>query len=67
MSMTCRPKWPFLLMCMFHDVRHVEFHGLTGSQGTPGFGASHDMRSIVLLCDDTYIVISIRSKNVNER
>ena len=41
MSMTCRPKWPFLLMCVFHDVRHVEFRGLTGSQRTPGFGGSH--------------------------
>ena len=35
--MMCRPKWPFLLMWVFHDVRHVEFHGLTGSQRTPGF------------------------------
>ena len=42
MSMMCRPKWPFLLMCVFHDVRHVEFRGLTGSQRTPlGFGESH--------------------------
>ena len=24
-----------LLMCVFHDVRHVEFRGLTGSQRTP--------------------------------
>ena len=37
MSMMCRPKWSVLLMCVFHDVRHVEFHGLTGSQRTPGF------------------------------
>ena len=37
MSMMCRPKWPFLLMCVFHDVRHVEFRGLTGSQRTSGF------------------------------
>ena len=35
MSMMCRPKWPFLLMCVFHDVRHVDFRGLTGSQRTP--------------------------------
>ena len=35
MSMMCRPKLPFLLMCVFHDVRHVEFRGLTGSQRTP--------------------------------
>ena len=35
MSMMCRPKWPFLHMCVFHDVRHVEFRGLTGSQRTP--------------------------------
>ena len=40
MSMMCRPKWPFLLMCVFHDVRHVEFRGLTGSQRTLGFGVS---------------------------
>ena len=37
MSMMCRPKWPFLFMCVFHDVRHVEFRGLMGSQRTPGF------------------------------
>ena len=37
MSMMCRPKWPFLLMCVFHDVRNVEFRELTGSQQTPGF------------------------------
>ena len=35
MSMMCRLKWPFLLMYVFHDVRHVEFRGLTGSQRTP--------------------------------
>ena len=35
MSMMCRPKWPFLLMCVSHDVRHVEFRGLTSSQRTP--------------------------------
>ena len=35
MSMMCRPKWPVLLMCVFHDVRHVDFRGLTGSQRTP--------------------------------
>ena len=40
MSMMCRPKWSFLLMCVFHDARHVEFRGLTGSQRTPGFGVS---------------------------
>ena len=37
MSMMCRPKWPFLHMYRSHDVRHVEFRGLTGSQRTPGF------------------------------
>ena len=37
MSMMCRPKWPFLLMYVFHDVRHIEFRGLTGSQRTPQF------------------------------
>ena len=35
MSMMCRPKWPFLHMYRSHDVRHVEFRGLTGSQRTP--------------------------------
>ena len=37
MSMMCKPKWPFLHMYRSHDVRHVEFRGLTGSQRTPGF------------------------------
>ena len=40
MSMMCRPKWPFLLMWVFHDVRHVEFRGLTVVNGHPGFVAS---------------------------
>ena len=31
----CRPKWPFLHRYGSHDVRHVEFRGLTGSQQTP--------------------------------
>ena len=35
MNMMCRPKWPFLHMYGSHDVRHVEFRGLTGSQRTP--------------------------------
>ena len=35
MSMMCRPKWPFLRMYVFHDVRHIEFRELTGSQRTP--------------------------------
>ena len=35
MTMMCRPKWPFLLMCVFHDMRRVEFRGLTSSQRTP--------------------------------
>ena len=37
MSMMCRPKWPFLFMCVFYDVRHVEFLGLMGSQWNLGF------------------------------
>ena len=40
MSMMCRPKWPLLLMCVFDDVIHVEFRGLTDSQRTPGNRAS---------------------------
>ena len=47
--MMCWPKWPFLLMCVFHDVRHVEFRGLTGSQRTPGFGASQFLLSHLLI------------------
>ena len=31
------PMWLFLLMCVFHDVRHVEFLELMGSQRTPRF------------------------------
>ena len=39
MSMMCRPKWPFLHMYRSHDMRHVDFRGLTGSQRTtPGLG-----------------------------
>ena len=35
MSMMCRFKWPFLHMYGSHDMRHVDFRGLTGSQQTP--------------------------------
>ena len=35
MSMMCRPKWPFLHMYGSHDMRLVDFRGLTGSQRTP--------------------------------
>ena len=35
--MTCKPKWPFLLGYGSHDTRRIDFHGLTGSQRTPGF------------------------------
>ena len=35
MSMMCRSKWPFLHMYESHDMRHVDFRGLTGSQRTP--------------------------------
>ena len=35
MSRMCRPKWPYLLMYGSHNMRHVEFRGLTGSQRTP--------------------------------
>ena len=49
MSMMSRPKWPFLLMCVFDDVRHVEFRGLTDIQRTPGFGASHIDRLFLFL------------------
>ena len=32
-------------MCVFHDVRHVDFSGLTGSQRTPGiWGITADVR-----------------------
>ena len=37
MSFMCRPKWPLLHMYGSHDMRHVDFRGLTGSQRTPGF------------------------------
>ena len=37
MSMMCRPKWPFLHMYGSHDMRQVDFRGLTGSQRIPRF------------------------------
>ena len=36
MSMMCRPKWLFLHVYGSHDMRLIEFRGLTGSQRTPG-------------------------------
>ena len=44
MSMMCRPKRPFLHMYRSHDVRHVEFRGLTGSQRTPRVLERHNLR-----------------------
>ena len=35
MSMMCRPKWLFLHVYGSHDMRLVDFRGLTGSQRTP--------------------------------
>ena len=35
MSMMCRPKLPFLHMYGSHDMKLVDFRGLTGSQRTP--------------------------------
>ena len=35
MTMMCRPKLPFLHMYGSHDMRLVDFRGLTGSQRTP--------------------------------
>ena len=37
MSMMCRPKWPFLNLYGSHEMRFVDFRGLSGSQWTPGF------------------------------
>ena len=46
--MMCTPKWPFLHVYGSHDLRLVDFRGLTGSQRTPGFGASqHGIRAKV--------------------
>ena len=35
MRMMCRPKWLFLHVYGSHDMRLVDFRGLTGSQWTP--------------------------------
>ena len=35
LSWMCRPKWLFLHMYGSHDMRHVDFRRLTGSQRTP--------------------------------
>ena len=37
MSRMCRPKWPYSHMYGSHNMRHVEFRGLTGSQRAPRF------------------------------
>ena len=51
MSMMCRPKWPFLHMYGSHDMRHVKFHGLTGSQRTPGFwGVTLGLDKPIFIC-----------------
>ena len=54
MCMVCRPKWPFLHMYGSHDVRHVDFRGLTGSQRTPGFwGVTAKLRSYIMHLKET--------------
>ena len=34
-------------MCVFHDVRHVEFRGLTGSQRTPRVLGRHMLQLVL--------------------
>ena len=36
--MDCGPYWVVLPIYGSHDVRHVDFHGLTVVNETPGFG-----------------------------
>ena len=63
MSMMCRPKWPFLHMYGSHDMRHVEFRGLTGSQRTPRFWGVTDFLGF-----HKYIkFLEYRSKKVSTR
>ena len=33
--MMCRPMWPFLLMCVSHDMRHTGFSQVDGGQQDP--------------------------------
>ena len=41
MSMTCRPMWPFLFMCVSRDTGRIDFLQVDGwSTRHPGFGAS---------------------------
>ena len=41
------PKWPFLLMYGFRDMRHIGFPQVDGlSTGPPGFRASHKQSSV---------------------
>ena len=49
MSMMRRPKWPFLHMYGSHDMRHVDFRGLTGSQRTPRVLGRHMLYKSKLL------------------
>ena len=64
MSMMCRPKWPFLHMYGSHDMRHVDFRGLTGSQQTPGFwGVTESFvdYSITFEYLKLYLIITLRA------
>ena len=50
MSMMCRPKWPFLHMYGSHDLRLVDFRGLTGNQRTTRvWGITVSMGAIIII------------------
>ena len=51
MSMMCRPKWPFLHMYGPHDMRLVDFRGLTGSQRTPRVWGVTDDEELRRACE----------------
>ena len=50
----CRPKWPFLHIYGSHDMRHVDFRGLTGSQQTPRDLGRHNLCEYENSIKETY-------------
>ena len=59
MSMMYRPKWPFSHMYGFHDMRHVDFRGLTGSQRTPRDLGRHTFLLILIVYRPCVVIVNM--------
>ena len=62
MSRMCRPKWPYLHMYGSHNMRHLDFRGLTSSQLTPRFWGVTNHRALKYLSTQKQIKSDMHAK-----